>query len=115
VKPDVQFRLRIRRGDDIAIGPGKIELLEAIAGTGSIAAAARTLGMSYRRAWLLVDEMNRCFSRPVVEAVTGGSKGGGAALTATAQDIIHRYRTIEKTALEAAADDLLALKKLIAK
>ena len=68
----VQFRLRITRGDDIAVGPGKIELLEAIARTGSITAAARALGMSYRRAWLLVDTMNRCFKSPVVEAEAGG-------------------------------------------
>ncbi len=59
--PRVQFRLRITSGDDIAVGPGKVDLLEAIASTGSITAAARQLGMSYRRAWLLVDTMNRCF------------------------------------------------------
>jgi hypothetical protein len=64
--PKIQFRLRIVLGDNIAIGPGKVDLLEAIGATGSITAAARTLGMSYRRAWLLVDTMNRCFAAALV-------------------------------------------------
>ena len=64
----VQFRLRVVRGDDIAVGPGKVDLLEAIARDGSITVAARSLGMSYRRAWLLVDTMNRSFRGPVVDA-----------------------------------------------
>ena len=64
----VQFRLRITTGKDIAVGPGKIDLLEAIAAQGSITGAARELGMSYRRAWLRVDMLNRCFKGPVVEA-----------------------------------------------
>ena len=63
----VQFRVRITKGDDIAIGPGKVDLLEAIAETGSITAAAKRLGMSYRRAWMLVDTVNRCFKTPIVE------------------------------------------------
>ncbi|MGB7481266.1 MAG: ModE family transcriptional regulator, partial [Burkholderiaceae bacterium] len=67
-----RFRLRIQRGADIAIGPGKVDLLEAIEATGSIAAAARARGMSYRRAWLLVDEMNRSLRQPVIEAKSGG-------------------------------------------
>ena len=71
MKPEVQFRLRIRSGADIAVGPGKIELLEAIASSGSITAAAKSLGMSYRRAWLLVDTMNRCFKGRVVETEAG--------------------------------------------
>src|SRR5450755_4742761 len=81
MKPSVQFRLRIRNGDDIAVGPGKIELLEAIANTGSITAAAKSLSMSYRRAWLLVDTMNRCFKSRVVETEAGGTRGGGTQLT----------------------------------
>ncbi len=71
MKPRIQFRLRISRGQDIAVGPGKIDLLEAIDAAGSITAAARSLGMSYRRAWLLVDTMNRCFRAPIVEAEAG--------------------------------------------
>ncbi|MFZ6647594.1 winged helix-turn-helix domain-containing protein [Undibacterium sp. TJN25] len=115
MKTDIQFRLRIRRGDEVVIGPGKIALLEAIAATGSISAAARTLDMSYRRAWLLTDEMNRGLTMPVVEAKSGGSKGGGAALTPTAMEIIARYRAIEKIAQKAAQQDLDALLGMIAR
>jgi len=109
----VQFRLRITRGDDIAVGPGKIELLEAIARTGSITAAARALGMSYRRAWLLVDTMNRCFKSPVVEAEAGGRSGGGTRLTATGAQVLRRYRKVEKLTARAAATELGALKKML--
>lgn len=115
MKPEARFRLRIGRGDDIVIGPGKVDLLEAIAATGSIAAAARTLGMSYRRAWLLVADMNRGLRAPVIEAKTGGVSGGGAHLTATAHDIIRRYRHIEQLAQRAAADELAALVRLLQK
>lgn len=110
---EVRFRLRIRCGADVVIGPGKVDLLEAIAATGSIAAAARTLGMSYRRAWLLVDAMNRGLRQPVIEARTGGARGGGAVLTATAHDIIRRYRHIEQLAQQAAATELAALVELL--
>ena len=109
----VQFRLRITRGDDIAVGPGKIDLLEAIATTGSISAAARALGMSYRRAWLLVDTMNRCFIKPVVEAEAGGRRGGGTRITATGAQALRRYRKIEKLAASAAAAELGALKRML--
>ncbi|HTD02645.1 ModE family transcriptional regulator [Undibacterium sp.] len=115
MKTEIQFRLRVRRGDEIVIGPGKIALLEAIAATGSISAAARALEMSYRRAWLLTDEMNRGLTMPVIDAKSGGSKGGGAVLTPTALEIIARYRAIEKTALQAAQADLDALVGMIAK
>src|SRR6185369_3350448 len=74
-------KLRVVFGTEIAIGPGKAELLAAIAETGSISASAKRLGMSYRRAWLLVDTMNRCFREPVVASATGGSGGGGARVT----------------------------------
>src|SRR6266581_6243192 len=99
--PRVQFRLRITSGDDIAVGPGKVDLLEAIASTGSITAAARQLGMSYRRAWLLVDTMNRCFRSPVVEAEAGGKRGGGTRLTPLGSEVVMRYRRIEKRAAAA--------------
>ena len=108
-----QFRLRIKRGADIAVGPGKVDLLEAIAATGSITAAARSLGMSYRRAWLLVDTMNRCFTKPVVEAEAGGKRGGGAHLTAAGLLAVRHYRRIEKRAAKAAAADIRALQKLL--
>jgi molybdate transport system regulatory protein len=115
IATEVRFRLRVSKGPDIAIGPGKIDLLEAIGKTGSISAAAKTLGMSYRRAWVLVDTMNRCFHAPVVSAETGGSRGGGAQVTPLGVEVVRRYRRIEKVALEAGADDLRALKRLLAR
>ncbi len=114
MKSRVQFRLRIYRDEDIAIGPGKIDLLEAIAETGSISAAARSLGMSYRRAWLLIDEMNRSLSRPAVNAAAGGSHGGGASLSETGEAIVRHYRAIESAARLAAASDVAALNRLLA-
>ena len=104
-----EFRLRIHRGDDIAVGPGKVDLLEAIGATGSISGAARSLGMSYRRAWLLVDTMNRCFRTPVVQAEAGGKRGGGAQLTPLGAEVIRRYRRIERGAARAGAADIRAL------
>ena len=112
-KPRVQFRLRINRKDDIAIGPGKVDLLEAIQAAGSISAAARSVGMSYRRAWLLVDTMNRCFRTPVVEAGAGGEGGGGARLTRLGVEVIERYRRIERGAARAGAADIRALTRLV--
>lgn len=111
--PRVQFRLRISKGDDVAIGPGKIDLLEAIARSGSITAAAKALGMSYRRAWLLVHMMNRCFESPVVDAETGGPRGGGTRLTPLGEEVIRCYRRIEATARAANSDDLAALTRLL--
>ena len=109
----VRFRLRVTRGDDIAVGPGKIDLLESIAETGSITAAAKALGMSYRRAWLLVDTMNRNFKTPVVDAEAGGTRGGGAAITPVGAKVIERYRRIEAAAEKATAADMRALKGLL--
>src|SRR5215470_20384817 len=83
---------------DGAIGPGKIRLLEAIRDTGSITKAGIALGMSYRRAWLLVDDMNNCFREPVVAAQAGGSHGGGTALTPFGVRLIDQYRKIEAEA-----------------
>lgn len=111
--PRAQFRLRITKGDDIAVGPGKVDLLEAIAASGSITAAAKQLGMSYRRAWLLVDTMNRCFKEPVVEAEAGGQRGGGTALTPLGAEVVRRYRQAEALAAKAAAAELTALARLL--
>jgi molybdate transport system regulatory protein len=97
----IRLTLRVDFGPDRAIGPGKVVLLEAIRDTGSISQAGRTLGMSYRRAWLLVDDMNRCFRKPVVAAQPGGAQGGGAALTAFGQQLIQNYRAIEAEATAA--------------
>ncbi len=95
------------------MGPGKIDLLEAIAARGSITGAARDLGMSYRRAWLLVDMMNRCFKGPVVKAGAGGQRGGGAVLTPLGAEVVRRYRRIEALAAKAAARELAALTRLL--
>ena len=114
-KAEVKFRLRITRGEDIAVGPGKIDLLVAIAKTGSITAAAKELGMSYRRAWLLVDTMNRCFKSPVVDAEAGGRRGGGTALTPVGVEVVRRYRRIESAAAKAGTADIRAFLALLAR
>jgi len=108
-----RFRLRIGTDRELALGPGKVALLEAIQATGSISAAGRKLGMSYRRAWLLVDAMNRSFHEPVITTLTGGREGGGTALTATGAEVIRRYRKIEALATEAAQREINALGKLM--
>jgi molybdate transport system regulatory protein len=97
-------RLRILYGSAIAMGPGKADLLDAISRTGSIAAGGRALGMSYRRAWLLVDTMNRCFREPLVDATKGGPSGGGARLTPFGAAVLARYRALEADAAEALRD-----------
>ena len=102
----VRLTLRVDFGTDRAIGPGKVLLLEAIRDTGSISQAGRSLGMSYRRAWLLVDDMNRCYREPVVTAQPGGAQGGGAALTAFGQKVVQKYRKIETEATAAAKPQL---------
>jgi molybdate transport system regulatory protein len=112
-KSAVNFRLRITRGDDIALGPGKVDLLAAIAKTGSITSAAKTLGMSYRRAWLLVDETNRCLVRPAVETTTGGPRGGGASLTPAGVELVRRYRALERVAGTAVTRELNSLLRTI--
>jgi molybdate transport system regulatory protein len=114
MKSKVQFRLRIYRDESIAIGPGKIALLEAIAETGSISGAGRQLGMSYRRAWMLIDEMNRALSTPAVNTATGGSHGGGTALTTVGEQLVKHYRAIESASRVAAASDISALTRLLA-
>ena len=107
------FRLRIGSDRELALGPGKVALLEAIQQTGSISAAGRKLGMSYRRAWLLVDAMNRAFHEPVITTVTGGREGGGTALTATGAEVVRRYRKIESLAIAASQREINALSKLM--
>jgi molybdate transport system regulatory protein len=93
------------------IGPGKAALLESIRDSGSISAAARDMGMSYKRAWLLLDSINQAFTEPVVTAATGGAGGGGATLTAFGVELIERYRRIRDGAGDLAADDLAALSR----
>ena len=90
----LKLKLQLYCGDEIAMGPGKADLLDAIAREGSISAAGRALGMSYRRAWLLVDTMNRCFRAPLVETHPGGGKQAGARLTAEGEAALAAYRAI---------------------
>lgn len=90
----LKLKLQLYCGDEIAIGPGKADLLEAIAREGSISAAGRAMGMSYRRAWLLVDAMNRCFRAPLVETRPGGGKQAGARLTAAGEAALAAYRAL---------------------
>jgi molybdate transport system regulatory protein len=92
----LRAQLRVMLGDEIAFGPGKADLLEAIRETGSISGAGKKMGMSYRRAWLLVDAMNRCFQQPVVDAAKGGANGGGTQLTALGKQVLEHYRTLQK-------------------
>jgi molybdate transport system regulatory protein len=91
-------RIGVPWGDGYAMGPGKADLLEAIQATGSISAAGRNLGMSYRRAWLLVDEMNHAFAEPLVEAHLGGAGGGGAKVTDLGREALRRYRELQDQA-----------------
>jgi molybdate transport system regulatory protein len=95
------------------IGPGKITLLEEIDRTGSISAAGRSLGMSYRRAWILVDELNRLFGSPVVTTQLGGSHGGGAVLTTLGCDLIARFRALEQATAPLVREHLGPLEDLV--
>ncbi len=106
-------KIRIPYGKLSAIGPGKAVLLEAIAQHGSISAAAKSMGMSYKRGWDLVSTMNQAFREPLVSTATGGVQGGGAQITAFGAEVLQRYRALESTAAEAISADLLALQKLL--
>lgn len=101
--------LRIDLAPDGRIGPGKVELLEQIAAFGSISAGARRMNMSYKHAWLLVEEMNQLFGKPVVAARKGGQRGGGTELTPVGLAVVARYRAIERAAAAAAAPHIAAL------
>jgi len=111
--PDYKLIVRLMVGDAIALGPGKADLLAAIAETGSISAAGRKLGMSYRRAWLLVDTMNQSFQAPLVIARKGGDKGGGAEISALGDEVLHRYQALMARAHAAIVPDLLAFQALL--
>ncbi|MBW4046459.1 MAG: LysR family transcriptional regulator [Proteobacteria bacterium] len=109
--PRPKVRLEIKQGT--AIGPGKARLLEAMARTGSISAAARELDMSYRRAWLLASSLNQAFKSPLIEASKGGSGGGGALLTPLGYEVLRRYRRMEYRALRAIESDMRAFNALL--
>ena len=110
---ELKPQLRISFRKSIAMGPGKADLLEAIAASGSISAAARKLAMSYRRAWLLVDTMNTCFKSPLVETLTGGARGGGAQVTVLGHDVVKRYREMEKKAGESVTREMAEFSSLM--
>lgn len=105
----IRLTVRVDFGSNRALGPGKIRLLEAIDNTGSITRAGRSLDMSYRRAWLLVDDLNHCFREAVVTTQPGGAQGGGATLTPFGRELITKYRLIERQAMAAAKLELRAL------
>jgi molybdate transport system regulatory protein len=104
-----RLTIRIDLAGRTAIGPGKIRLLELVGESGSISAAGRAMGMSYRRAWMLVAALNESFRSPVVATQLGGTRGGGAALTDLGHDVIARYRALERAAAKAGAPQLAAL------
>ncbi|WP_414695593.1 winged helix-turn-helix domain-containing protein [Paraburkholderia sp.] len=112
-RPEVRFRMRIRSGDAVALGPGKVELLEAVREYGSISAAARSLGMSYRRAWLLIDELNRSLKAPATHSEQGGQSGGGCTLTPVGESIIRLYRDVEVEAQRSCAKQIAELTRMI--
>jgi len=105
----VRLTIRIDFSPTSSVGPGKIRLLELIAETGSISAAGRAMGMSYRRAWLLVDELNRLFKHKVATTTLGGKAGGGAALTPFGTSLVAEYRAVEREAHGIFAKRLSAL------
>ncbi|SEO64157.1 molybdate transport system regulatory protein [Salinihabitans flavidus] len=107
------LRIRIVFGETGMMGPGKAELLERIDATGSIAGAGRAMGMSYKRAWMLIETLNDMFARPVVESTRGGSGGGGAVLTETGRQVLTLYRAFEREVAEAGADRLGEMQSLL--
>lgn len=110
--PSIRIRPRIYIGKNIALGPGKIDLLEKVDQMRSISAAARALDMPYKKAWLLIESLNQGFGRPVVDTATGGKGGGGARLTPLGQALVSRYVALEQrinAASEAELQALLAL------
>ena len=92
----VQLRLRVYRGEEAALGPGRADLLTRISATASIAQAARDMGMSYMKAWKLIQSMNHCFREPLIEVKRGGKGGGTARLTPTGDAALGLYRQMER-------------------
>ncbi len=109
--PGLTLRILARRLP--AIGPGKADLLKKIADSGSISAAAREMGMSYRRAWQLVDAMNAAFSGPLVTTAIGGKRGGGAVVTDLGQEALAQFRKMEAKASNAISGDIERFSKLL--
>lgn len=111
--PDPRLRLRLVFAHGAMLGPGKADLLEGIAETGSIAAAGRRMGMSYKRAWLLVETMNALFRAPLVDSARGGSRGGGAQLTEAGRTVLDLYRRLEAKARDAGGAEIAELSAMI--
>jgi molybdate transport system regulatory protein len=107
VFPTLRIRLDLAPG--VSIGPGKAELLRGVAETGSISAAGRRIGMSYKRAWQLVDALNRHFDSPLVSATRGGARGGGAQLTPLGAQVLDMYFALEGATNASVADSLRQL------
>lgn len=111
----LKMRLRLKASNGLLVmGPGRLEILRRIEANGSIAAAAREMGMSYRRAWTLVDATNHCFREPLVESVAGGRRGGGAQLTALGHAVLEIFTVLNDKAAAAVADELAALEAVLA-
>lgn len=108
-----RLRVRLVFDDGLKIGPGKADLLEQIDQTGSISAAGRSMGMSYRRAWALVEEMNRAFRAPLVVSSRGGNKGGGAKLTDEGRTVLTAFRTLEQKMEQAGATEITDITRLL--
>jgi molybdate transport system regulatory protein len=105
--------LRVMGRSGPALGPGKVELIARIQQTGSISAAARAMGMSYRRAWQLVESLNHAFTQPVVTTAVGGARGGGATVTPFGRRLVSRYRAMQRTASAAIATELRRFESLL--
>lgn len=107
---DFRFRLRLYFGDRLMLGPGKADLLALIDSEGSISAAGRRMGMSYKRAWGLVEEMNTAFEEPLVESSRGGVTGGGARLTQTGRTVLDHYHRLLAVVEKGGAEDIAAIR-----
>ena len=112
MKPPPHTLLRFYFGG-LKLGPGKVQLLELIRDTGSISAAGRAMEMSYKRAWMLVEEMNAAFTSPLVESARGGAKGGGAVVTEAGLAVIAAYRAAEAASAQATAPHIATLQSLL--
>jgi len=104
-----RIRIHIHFEGNHSLGRGKAQLLEAVAESGSISAAARSMGMAYRHAWELIDDLNQCFGQPVLTTAAGGRSGGGANLTPLGKELVRRFRAMERATSRAIAKDLAAL------
>ncbi|SET01188.1 winged helix-turn-helix domain-containing protein [Paracoccus homiensis] len=111
--PAPRIKLRLEYDAPLVLGPGKARLMELVDRLGSISAAGRDMGMSYKRAWSLVEEMNGAFAGPVIQSSRGGSKGGGAELTDLGREVLRHYRNLEQLLHLQGAGDLAALQALM--